>query len=664
MVSNLWSDREQAAWRPKPPYNVAQWAGKRLYFSSGTGTAMPGFYRVDQTPYAKEPLLCWSLRDVQKITLCWGTQLGKTTVILVCIGHGIDHDPGTMMLVMTSQDVSNDTMRQRIWPLIRGCKVLRSKFPPEHKWKTSRMDFDGGFIRTAGANSSGNLASFPFRYLFLDETAKYPADLSGEGDAQASAEERQKAQPLRKTLTTSTPVQEGDNILNDLKNSLRRDRYVPCPHCGAFQLLIFERVKWPHRDSCTELGAADYETIKKNTWYECQACKQKIEERHKRWMETNGRWVSDGLTIELVSGTDVAFSSLIQAAADGDGFLEGGQRFDVTLPAGPRCFYRVVGETRFSSHIGYHLNSLHSLFFTWGEAAVQFLKARHDPGRLQVFINSVLAEPWKQTTDSVDTSAMVEHIDRDLPIRVIPEGYDFLFCGADYHGVKIGVRFVLLAVRHDFAYTVIDYGQLGTLTDLGHVISAVYPRRSDGLLLTPDFTLVDSGWETQEVYDFCKTQINCLPCKGAGSVPYSIRDLTDKDRPGGKSVVTGQLFSLAPNIWKDHVLAAMKWRWMDKTAPPPANYIRLHRECGEDLIAAFGSEKRIVKKDKAGRETADWVPVHHSHIHYWDAFIYAVAAAHYRIPHIQAQVRRMQEQQQTVIPAPPSGPNAWKARRF
>ena len=64
----------------------------------------------------------------------------------------------------------------------------------------------------------------------------------------------------RKRLWTSTPSIAGHcRITLMYEASDKRRRYVPCPHCGAFQILTFDALKW------------DNDLWPHHAWFECVA---------------------------------------------------------------------------------------------------------------------------------------------------------------------------------------------------------------------------------------------------------------------------------------------------------------------------------------------------------------------------------------------------------
>src|SRR5690606_35195602 len=92
-------------------------------------------------------------------------------------------------------------------------------------------------------------------------------------------------------------------------------------------------------------------------WYECIACKGRIEESHKPKMLEGGHWLSESQEI------------------DRDG--------------------RISGERPISKRVGFHLNSLYSPWRTFAEMAAEWIRAEGDVAATMNFRNSRLAEPFE-----------------------------------------------------------------------------------------------------------------------------------------------------------------------------------------------------------------------------------------------------------------------------
>ena len=106
--------------------------------------------------------------------------------------------------------------------------------------------FPGGFIAMAGANSAAFPGIRPVRVVLQDKVDRYPASAGKEGDPSDLADKRCVTFWNRKKVKTSTPTIKGiSRIEKAYMESDQRRYWVPCPHCGKYQVLEWEQVKWP-----------------------------------------------------------------------------------------------------------------------------------------------------------------------------------------------------------------------------------------------------------------------------------------------------------------------------------------------------------------------------------------------------------------------------------
>jgi phage terminase large subunit GpA-like protein len=327
----------RAAIKPEPPLKVSEWADKHRMLPATASE--PGRWRTSRTPYLREIMDCLSSSTaIERVILMKGAQIGATEAGLNWIGYLVAHAPGIMLCIMPSVDTARRNARMRIDPMIAATPALRDKIAPPRSRDSENTalskSFPGGQLIFTGANSAGSLSSTPVRYLFLDEVDRYPADVEGEGDPVALAIVRTSSFPgRRKIYLCSTPTIAGvSRIEAAYGESDQRRFFLPCPHCGEFQEMVWANVRWP-------------EGQPEQAHYVCHHNGCVIEEHQKPGMMSAGEW---------------------RATADGDGRTA-----------------------------GFHLSSLYSPFETWAGIAVDFLAAKIDPARLQAWVNLKLGEPFE-----------------------------------------------------------------------------------------------------------------------------------------------------------------------------------------------------------------------------------------------------------------------------
>ena len=202
---------------PDPLLSVSEWSEKHRMLAA-RASAEPGRYRIARAN-------------------CF-------------IGFIIHQAPGPALAVQPTVELAKRNSRQRIDPLIEESPALRDLVRPARARDSGNTmlskEFPGGILIMTGANSAVGLRSIPARYILLDEVDAYPASADEEGDPVTLAEARSLTfAHRRKVLLISTPTVKGfSRIEREYEASDQRRYYVPCPHCGHAQVLVFERLRW------------------------------------------------------------------------------------------------------------------------------------------------------------------------------------------------------------------------------------------------------------------------------------------------------------------------------------------------------------------------------------------------------------------------------------
>lgn len=443
------------AFKPPEKLTVSEWADKYRVLSE-KDSAAPGLWRTTRTPYLKEPMNAFNNKFVKDITFVAGTQLGKTVMEQNMIGFAIAQDPGPMLIVYPTDKLAEFTSENRLQPMFELSPNLQDKFK---KMESQRLElqFDNMYIALVGANSPSNLSSRPVRYIFFDEIDKFPKWAGAEAGPLALAEERTKTFWNKKIVKVSSPTLKTGNIWRGWENADAQYKYfVPCPHCGEYQILEFAWLKWPE--------GSNIQQAKYRAYYKCKSCKQRIDDRHKMQMLRAGAW---------------------------------------------RQVNKSVGRVH---SVAYHLNSIYSPWVTFGEVAAKFLSSKDAPEELMNFVNSWLAEPWEDKANRMQSDIVMEkqlHYEQGI----IPESAQLLTMGIDVQLDHFwwGVR----AWGPNLTSYLIDYGRAETWTELEIILERNYPDEN-GEIRNVNLACIDSGYNSDEVYQFCVRHAGlCVPTKGA-----------------------------------------------------------------------------------------------------------------------------------------------------
>jgi phage terminase large subunit GpA-like protein len=437
---------------PDPPMTVSEWADAYRFLSQ-KASAEPGRWRTERTPYLKEIMDELSpSRSTEEVVFVKGAQVGGTECGNNWLGYVIDYAPGPMLAVQPTVDMAKRNSKTRLDPLIEECPRLREKLPPARSKDSDntvlQKSFPGGVLVLAGANSAAGLRSMPARYLFLDEVDAYPGDIEGEGDPIALARARTRTFSKRKIFMVSTPTIEATSrIWREWLRSDQRKFKVPCPHCGHKQEISWPRIKWP-------------ENKPEEAALVCEECATYIEERFKTQMLAGGEWEAQNP----------------------------------------------------DSHIsGFHLSSLYSPvgWFSWAEAARQFMDAGKNIEALKSFVNTILGEPWRDKGEAPDHMKLYRRRE-DYSLGVVNKKALVLTAGVDVQKDRLEVEVVGWGRRMEnwsVDYIVIpgDTSSNEVWNELERVLNKDWQHELGGTLRVRRMA-VDSGYNTQRVYDWVRTQ--------------------------------------------------------------------------------------------------------------------------------------------------------------
>lgn len=558
-----WFPEELEAFKPPERYTVSEWADNFRVLTSVS--AEPGRWRTNRTPYLKEPMDRFTDPLIEKIVLCFGAQLGKTETELNMIGYALDQTSSPTMMVYPTDTIAKFASDKRVQPMIKSVKSISDKF--DENSKLLELDFNNGnYMVLVGANSPSSLSSRSIKYLFFDEIDKYPAFAGKEADPIKLATERTKTFVDKKIVMVSTPTVESGNIWQAFMSANeRRQYYVPCPHCGVSQTLKFKQIKWPeeHNDNA--------DMIRDTAYYECEHCGKRIYDKHKMEMLRRGEW-------------------------------------------------RAVNESQSKVRsVSYHLSSIYSPWVTFGDVAYEFKNSKGTPATLMNFINSWLAEPWKSS--KTKSTQNMEFTQSNYPCGVVPDKAVLLIASVD---VQLDhFWWEVRAYAPGVKSYLIDYGQASTWEDLEEIIiNREYPSEY-GEARQVMKAGIDSGFRTDEVYQFCSRFPEvCIPVKGSSNhstmaAPYTMTSLE-------KGVVGGlKLYVLNTDYWKDFIFARMI-RPADEDGT-----IHLYKECPQEYSDHLRSEeKQEIRNVKTGAVTVQWKPLtSHPVNHLLDTCTYNAAVA-------------------------------------
>ena len=250
-MSSIWGDKFTRKLRPKSRLTGSEWADRYRYVAPGTSPE-PGPWRTNRVPYLREPMDSLTDSVTEYVVMMCSSQVGKSEFVLNIMGYYADQEPAPQLMLQPTVEAAEAFSKERIDPTFRYSDGLKDKLDDGKDGRgssrksstTIRMKhYPGGYIALVGANSPAGLASRPIRVLLADEVDRY--GFTKEGDPLKLAIQRTTNFHNRKIGMVSTPTVSGHSKIQEWWDKSDQRRYhVPCPHCGASQVLKWAQVKW------------------------------------------------------------------------------------------------------------------------------------------------------------------------------------------------------------------------------------------------------------------------------------------------------------------------------------------------------------------------------------------------------------------------------------
>lgn len=281
------------------------WAEKR--FNLPKTSTISGLINFDYTPYNRTILKDLSPQSpIRKVVYIAGTQISKSTIILICFSYRVDCGIyGDVLYFFPNDDMGRHWSKTKLTDTIRANDYLivsieRGAKKEDNvtfkKWESGSLHISGGKAGSKYRMNTGN-------FIVGDDFAEFPLnvgktkDKSGEGSADKLLEDRGSGtlESCKIFINSSPKSLEECPAWRSYLLTNQCHFFVKCPACGLSQAWEFENVKMPHEDY----------KITEEPWIECQnkECDHKIYEADKMKVEQTGEWrpTKEG-TDELVNG--------------------------------------------------------------------------------------------------------------------------------------------------------------------------------------------------------------------------------------------------------------------------------------------------------------------------------------------------------------------------
>lgn len=571
---------------PPPILTVSEWAD-RYRILSRVASAEPGRWRTDRAPYQRGIMDACSDPLIEQVVIMKPAQIGYTEMLGNVVGFYADQDPAPILIVQPTLDMARAWSTDRLRPMLRESPRLKGKVRESSRRHSGdtllHKEFPGGHLTIVGANSPSGLASRPIRVALFDEVDRYPASAGSEGDPVTLGIKRTATFWNRKIVLGSTPGLKGlSRIEAAWQESDQRRYYVPCPECDHRQLLVWRNLKWD--DGRPETAA-----------YVCESCGGLIGEDRKVWMLERGAWVAEN--------------------------------------PGHRT-------------AGFHLNGLYSPWARWADLAREWLECQRDVSRLQVFVNTVLAETWEERGGSLEPGALESRAEA-YPAPV-PAGVAVLTCGVDVQDTRL--EYTVMGWGHGEEAWLIHHGILhGDPTTkapwaaLDAVLIGTF-QHEGGPSLPILAACIDSGHHTESVYAFCRPRFGRRVYAIKGSATPGAPFVPRRASRNNKGRVP--LYLLGTDTAKDLIYGRLK------LAVPGPGYLHTPADLDAEWYVQVTAE-RLERVQINGRWRRRYVLPRGARNEALDCLVYVLAAL-YLAPVARTKLGQIAASRRTIPPTPPT----------
>jgi phage terminase large subunit GpA-like protein len=474
-------------YQPLNREKIWEWAEREIFLEPRESQEHYGPYDSSLTPYTRLVMQFATDPDWREFILAKSSQSGFTLAILIIVAYFVPHRPRNIIYAIDSGSEAWKISKTRLQPLLRNCRETAAQIEAEDDVTNMTFFLRGLTIYLMGAYSAGALANKSAGLVIADELDKHPEQPQGEANSIDLLRQRLKKVEDGKLIAFSTPKSEYHITWQEYLTGSRHKCFLPCPHCGGFQELVLEQLRY---QQCRDLaGDFDLGQVLTDTFYECEHCHASIKEEHKPAMLERLEWRATNF----------------------------GQDEHKPIPR------------KMSANV----SDLYSTFSTstWGQIAIEYIQAQKSPAALQNFNNGRLGLPSIEKRSEIKRSDLLQ------------------LCGSYEHGhcpvqpfvitlaadVQADVKkWVKVAWLNNGAAYVVDYGMCLSYDEL--LIAADDPVIVDDWQAAPEeerinpvvfIGLVDEGHDHKGVRDFCQgTEGRFFPCKGRGGI--QVRDIVEE----------------------------------------------------------------------------------------------------------------------------------------
>ena len=562
----------------------------------------------ENLPYQVAILNWMGNDDIEVLTIRKSARTGATKLLCINWAYKTEHLHRDTLLFQPTADDAKDFKDEELDGLVLHMQSLRGicKTDPEKRSSNntvSKLSFVGATTHILGGKTPRNFRRMTKDEVSYDELSAFDPDIGGEGSVTTLGDTRTETSSFGKSIRNSTPKIKGScQVSASLAEAdVIMYRWLPCPHCGKFQVL-----KWrdEHKNYRFHLETNEY--ICDNG---CMISYDRYAE-----MDSNGQWRSIDESIVYDEELDM--------------FFIGGEPMETP---------RHVGVDKLWSAYSYFLGweKLNNIF----KEATSEHKKTGDYTKLKSFINTKLGEEWEDVGERVDDKVFVEErlerAEKDISNKIL-----YITLGADVQGGKrarVEYEVVGWGIGEEswsLDYQVIN-GELENQDVQDHLDAAILRTftRQDGVELPITCAAIDAGWNTEVTYSYTTPRQRRKVYSVMGRSEYGKPIITGYSMQGPKK--KSKLYPVGTDTAKE-----ILYTRLNKITKPGPGYCHFPDHYPERYFLGLVSEEKKKKRNKnTGRTSFIWVKFYERN-EPLDCRVYNMAALKIHLPNFDILERR------------------------
>ena len=503
--------------------------------------------------------------DWREMIVMKSSQVGVTLAVLLALVWVIAEQGKNIIYAIDSEKEAKRISTARLQPLIRGCAPAAAKIKPgEAGFNDLTYFLLGCIVYLLGGGSDGAYQNKSATVGVLDEGDHHPPPGPGQLNNLDELRARMKGVATAKIIEISRPKTEADLTAREHKTGTRHVCVVPCPHCGDFQELQNDSLRFDH---CKDLaGEYDLERVLKETWYECGLCHKPIYEHHKRDMMLAHRW-------------------------------------------------RQTNPTPAPGKISIHISDLYSQFAssTWGKLACEYIPALKSIAAMTRYRQERLGKPERLRSSELKTEDILK-LRSSYHRKTLPDKPALYAMGVDVQSdvkkwIKGGFNLHGDLWLSDWGYT-LAYDELLEIADAPTPIGVPFGNWNRSEPWTEESVVVeqgiiDEGHDMEGVRRLCvRSDGLFVPSKGRGGI--QIRSLVNESigEIDGEEIIT---YHFSDDQFKKALLIG-RIAELPKILAGKSKSPRLYLpyEVDAEFADELTSEKLVVEQDRLGYPREIW----------------------------------------------------------